>query len=221
MKRQDSGPWGEARGEGPVNLLPEPAEARPSEGDLRSRFDLFASWRAGAAVDRPAGGLPLPRRRAVLAALGGRPRLEAALIALRRLGFGAEGIGVCGPPAALAALLACRFRAAPIHGLGPILVLGEAFVERPDGRPVVKALVRLQGQDGSDDLLVSDGWPLPPKPIDRPASGDLMRLLSATQARPAVLLGLRLPNTQSAALVCRTLLAIADGPVELQDLRAS
>ena len=200
-----------------MTLLRKPSEPRPTDRDLRTRIDLSASWRALGRSER----LPVPRRRAVLAVFGERPRLETALASLRRLGFGAEGIGVCGTRAALEGLLACRVQSSPIHGLGAILVLGEAFAERAGGRPVVKALARLPGPAGSDTLMISDGWPLPPEPRDQPGSREIMRLLSAVQGRPAILLGLRLPNTQSPALVCRALLATADGPVELQDLRTS
>ena len=184
-----------------MTLLRKPSEPRPTDRDLRTRIDLSASWRALGRSER----LPVPRRRAVLAVFGVRPWLETALASLRRLG----------------GLLACRVQSSPIHGLGAILVLGEAFAERAGGRPVVKALARLPGPAGSDTLMISDGWPLPPEPRDQPGSREIMRLLSAVQGRPAILLGLRLPNTQSPALVCRALLATADGPVELQDLRTS
>lgn len=165
--------------------------------------------------------LPAPRRRAVVAAFGDRLRLEAALVALPRLGVGADRFGVCATEAALKALLSGRFRAAATPDPGPVLVVGDGFVAGGEGRPAVKVMTPLPGGMGSDRLLVSDGWPLPlsPDPATAAVPGDLARLLSATRGRPAVLLGLSLLNTQPAAFVCRALLAINDGPVELHDLR--
>ncbi|MDJ0942335.1 MAG: hypothetical protein QNJ30_02670 [Kiloniellales bacterium] len=142
-------------------------------------------------------------------------------MALPRLGVSAGRFGICATEASLESLLPRRFRAAATQDPGPVLIVGDGFVASGEGRPVVKAMTCLPGGTGSDRLLVSDGWPLPtsPDPAAAAVSGDLARLLSATRGRPTVLLGLRLLNSQPAASVCRALLAINDGPVELHDLR--
>ncbi len=204
-------------------VLREAFDAGPSERDLRRSSRSPASWRAFRRADLPDGPLPQPRRRAVLAAFSDRLRLEGALVALPRLGFDAGGFGVLGTPAAFEALFAGRFQAAPIHGLGPFLVLDDCFTDPGGSRPVTKALSRLPGESEATAFLVSGGWPLPlaAEPGGTCASRDWLRLLAAAQGRPAILLGLRLLSTQSAAFVCRTLLAINDGPVELLDLKSS
>ncbi len=172
--------------------------------------------------------LPQPRRRAVLAAFRDRRRLEAALAALPRLGLTVADFGFLGAPAGFEALLAGRFRAAPVHSLGPVLVLDSAFAGQGDSRPVMKPLRRLPGCSLSEMLLVSEGWPLPlpPEPADQAAICDRNPTLGAVYGRPvdwrspAVLLGLRLADTRPAASVCQAFLAINNGPVELLDLRA-
>ncbi len=186
------------------------------------RRGVLASWVDGDCTERSSVTLPAPRRRAVLAAFHDRARLLAALDALPRLGFGAARFGLIGSVAAFEALLAYRFKAAAMNDLDATLVLDNAIAGGVAARPVVKALTRLPGKAGSQGMLVSDGWPLPlpSEPGDGVLSGDLARRLAA-QVRPVVLLGLRLLSTQSPAYVCRALLAINDGPVELHDLRVS
>lgn len=172
--------------------------------------------------------LPQPRRRAVLAAFRDRRRLKAALAALPRLGLAVADFGFLGGPAAFEALLAGRFREAPVHRLGPILLLDGALAAPDGSHPVVKRLSKLKGRSPSEMLLVSEGWPLP-LPLERAdqaAICDRDPTLGAVYGRPvdwrspAVLLGLRLADARPAASVCQALLAINNGPVELLDLRA-
>lgn len=205
-----------------MTLPLEAFDPAPSGKGRGLRHDVLASWGAGDCDEGSSGTLPVPRRRAVIAAFQERPRLEAALVALPSLGFGVARFGLIGTSAAFEALLACRFKSVAIHEPGATLVLDEEMAGGVGSRPVAKALTRLPGKAGSQGLLVSDGWPLPlpPEPGDSVLSGDLAQRLAA-RGRPAVLLGLRLLGTQSPAHVCRALLAINDGPVELHDLRVS
>ena len=211
-----------------MTLLPEPSNPRPSGWDRRPRINAPAFSRKLDRAKAPPGTLPQPRRRAILAAFCERDRLEAALAALPRLGVGVTRVGVSGTPAAFEALFDRRFRAAPIHGLGPFLVLDGVFAERAGSRPVVKALSRLPRGSGSDGFLVSDGWPLPlpTARADAAACWSRLRIFGAVDGPPgslrppAIFLGLRLSDAQPATTVCQALLAINDGPVELHDFRA-
>ena len=206
-----------------MNVLHEAVDPDTSDLDLRRESRSLASRRAFRLAGLSEGPLSQPRRRAVLAAFGDRLRLEGALLALPRLGFDLAGFGVLGTPAAFEVLFAGRFQAAPTGGQEPVLVLGDCFAD-PGGPPAVtKALSRLPAKSEATAFLVSGGWPLPlaAEPGDACASRDWFRLLAPAQGRPAILLGLRLLDGQSAAFVCRTLLAINDGPVELLDLKVS
>lgn len=184
------------------------------------------SLRESEEASKPAATLPQPRRRAVLVAFCDRRRLDAALAALPRLGFGVTRFGVLGTLEAFETLLAGRFRAALIHRLGPSLILDCAFAEPDGSRLTRKAVSRLPGRSESEALLVSEGWPLPIERADGTAFCNRDRILGAVFGRPgdarspAIVLGLRLSDAQSAATVCQALLAINDGPVELHDLRA-
>ena len=206
--------------------LPSASARRRVDKHKRPSIDARAHRRATVVGEAPAASLPRERRRAVLATFCDRRRIEAALSALPRLGFSVAHFGVLGTPASFETLLAGRFRVAPIHHLGPFLVLEDAFAE-PDGScPVIKALSRLPGRSDSETLLVSEGWPLPIEQASRTAFRCHGRILGAVGSRahdawsPSIVLGLRLSDAQSAATVCRALLAINDGPVELHDLGA-
>ena len=195
----------------------------PADEGRRARSDSLAPWRALGHAAPLAGDLPRRRRRAVLAVFRDRLRLEAALAALPGLGFGAARFGLLGTPAAFGAVLGDRYRAAPVHGLGPFLVLDDAFAGPGGSLPVMKALLRLPGGPRAEPVLVSDGWPLPlpPDPAEGLAGEEPVLHPGGAPGPSALLLGLRPPDTRSAAVLCRTLLAISDGPVELRDLRVT
>ena len=195
----------------------------PADEERGARIDPLAHGRALGRAAPLAGDLPRRRRRAVLAVFRDRRRLEAALAALPGLGFGVARFGLLGTPEAFEAVLGDRYRAAPTHGLGSFLVLGDAFAGPGGSLPVMKALLRLPGGARAEPVLVSDGWPLPlPSDLAEGSRGGYSTLrLDGTRGQPALLLGLRPPDTRSAAVLCRTLLAISDGPVELRDLRVT